>query len=319
MKKIVYLLIPVLSISFLVSCGGGNKPAPTQTIERIISFNIPNCKLYYGNEEITSNGLKISVPDVNPYFVKFSLEVDKDVYVKPSDVILDKETEYRFYNDNGDLYINLQSDLSITGACDMYKPLDECSWAAINRAVNDKAASKAFKIGDTKKVQLKHQANNIYQTVRIIGFNHDELSDGTGNAGITFEFADLISDENGYSLATPWNWTEGESSTNYNYFDSNLRKAIDDGGADTTKICWCRKGETSVSTEEPYKKSVYDMLPDDLKADGILKEVKKVVATTESYTADTYNTKLFPLSYSEIDIISKKARHMNFIELAKLI
>ena len=59
-------------------------------------------------------------------------------------------------------------------------------------------AKKAFRVGDEKTVTLLENGTkqNFKHTVRIIGFNHDELSTSTSTdpqyAGITFEFANVI-------------------------------------------------------------------------------------------------------------------------------
>lgn len=146
--------------------------------------------------------------------------------------------------------------------------------------------------------------NGLEHKVRLIDIDHDDLSDGSGKAHTTWEFANLISDSNGYSLATPWYWEEeGLYSRCLNYIEySNLRKAIDGKGS-AAAIEWFEKGSTDKSTT--YTTSVLDMLPNSLK--NVLKEVKKPVAIfdyfgTQKWIVDTdnYVTKLFPLSYREL-------------------
>ncbi|MCQ2793989.1 MAG: DUF6273 domain-containing protein [Bacilli bacterium] len=148
-------------------------------------------------------------------------------------------------------------------------------------------------VGLEKEVEV----NGLKHKVRLIDVDHDNLTDKSGKAHTTWEFANLISDKNGYSLATVWNFEKGTSSNNYDFLNSNLRKAIDGGG--NAQLCWYRKDETKATQDSEYKnKSVLDMLPSDLKA--VLKEVVKEIAVGNNYEVRTYNTKLFPLSYQEM-------------------
>lgn len=280
MKKLGFIVMPLMAISLLASCnnGGGDNPEPTpdpKTIERTVSFNIPGCKMYCGKTEISAGGTKIEIPDVDPCYVKFSVKANDDNYMRPSDVILDKSVDYSFNKDNGDLFIDLQDDVVVTGSCDLYKTLEECTWSQIETISKSGKASDAFHIGDEKLVNI----NNKDHRVRIIGFNHDTLkSDKTKTAGITFEFANVITNSDGNADTTYWNNKSGSSSTNYKYSESTLNDYLN-------------KGESSI----------FNKLPDELKADGIIKEVYKPVAEGSSYEiSKTYTTNLFPLSYREI-------------------
>ena len=146
------------------------------------------------------------------------------------------------------------------------KPLEECSWGKINQVSKAGKASEWFKVGDTKKLQLKHQDTNnnriiddgeLYQTVRIIGINEDYTELPTDGSkpnpnkaiGITFEFVDLISDANGYSLATQWNDTNDISTANNNYLNSSIRYALNKktGTDGCDHILWAQKEATEWS------------------------------------------------------------------------
>lgn len=140
--------------------------------------------------------------------------------------------------------------------------------------------------------------------VRLIGVDHDELADNSGKAHTTWEFMDYISDSNGYSIATPWNWENGDKSISANFPESNLRKAID--GQGKGEVVWYEKGSSTKSTT--YTTSVIDMLPTKLKS--ALKEVKKDTVVSYQFKHDTFNTKLFPLSYREMTAATAK----NFAE-----
>ena len=203
------------------------------------------------------------------------------------------------------------------------KPLEECSWEKISQVSKAGKANEWFKVGDTKKLQLKHQDANsngiiddgeLYQTVRIVGINEDytELPtdgskpDSNKTIGITFEFVDLISDTNGYSLATQWNDTNDSNTANHNYLNSSIRYALNkktgSGGCD--RILWAQKGATEWSNESGglyTDKSVLDMLPDELTKEGILKTPAKYINIyDDGWKEQTVEDKLFLLSPKEM-------------------
>ena len=158
-----------------------------------------------------------------------------------------------------------------------------------NGVVGEQAAEED--IG--KEVDLT--VNNQIHKVRLIDVEHDELSDDSGKkAHCTFEFSNLLSDSSGYSLATFWNTSEKDSSTNYDYLNSDLRKALDGQGNGTLR--WYQKDSPTKSTT--YTTSVYDMLPSSLKDN--IKTVKKHVATTSSYDVTDYGAKVFALTHNEM-------------------
>lgn len=167
----------------------------------------------------------------------------------------------------------------------------ETPWYLDNNYLSSLKSEDVTKAGGVIKTI---KVNNQIHRVRLIGVDHDDLSDGSAKAHTTWKFVSYISDTNGYSLATPWNWENGEESFSDDFPNSNLRKAID--GCGIGKIVWYEKGSPTKSTI--YTTSVFDMLPNDLK--GVLKEVKKETVTSASYELNTYNTKLFPLSYREM-------------------
>lgn len=172
--------------------------------------------------------------------------------------------------------------LTIATSCSK-KSLDSYTWEEIKQISKSGDAAKYFKIGDTKKVQLKTQDVNdngridedeVYQTVRIIGFGQD-YDYYSKKIGITFEFVDKICDPNGLSIATYWNDFEG-ADTDFKYLDyatSSVRSAL--VGVKDVEINWFRyfgrEGDVDVNKnfvykgDEVYHKPVVDMLPDDLK------------------------------------------------------
>lgn len=186
-------------------------------------------------------------------------------------------------------------------------------------------------IGVTRKVQLKHQDKNnnnnqndylngdeVAQTVRVIGTGADDetqyhvntIVDGKIKAALTFEFADVICDENGYSIASFWNDVETTSGSNHDYLESTVRNNIyesngdkawygthDEGGtlkADAEKV-----NETSHSNY--YDKSVYDMLPTELSS--VLKKPQNRlvnIKSSGSWNPEKIDDLLFLPTYREI-------------------
>ena len=61
------------------------------------------------------------------------------------------------------------------------------SWADIARIAESGQASTHFALGDTRAVKF----GNSTVTVKIVAFDHDDLADGTGKAGITVVCTDL--------------------------------------------------------------------------------------------------------------------------------
>lgn len=62
------------------------------------------------------------------------------------------------------------------------------TWADIAKVAADGTASQHFKIGDTRTMTVKAINNDgtyLDVTFAIIGFNHDDLADGSGKAGIS--------------------------------------------------------------------------------------------------------------------------------------
>ncbi|MCQ2796017.1 MAG: hypothetical protein MJ213_01725 [Bacilli bacterium] len=316
MKKLGLLLMPLMAISLLASC---SKPTPSPVTTYTLTFNCIDCKAYdESKNEITSVEI-IPSPSYTTY-AKFYLEGKEGrkplkslVNVKKTNA--NEDVDYEYNTITGELFIPVIDNLTIT-AVGTIKTLEECSWSEINEISTSGLADKYFTLGEEKKVQLKHQSGNIYQTVRIIGFNQDytELPKGGGNPdpnkviGITFEFVNSICDDQGYSIATQWDDTDAEKGSNYNFLDSSVRKALTKTG--NGHILWAKKGATSWSNEPGglyTDKSVLEMLPDELTEEGILKTPAKYIniwnknlEPEEGWEEQVVNDKLFLLSPAEM-------------------
>ena len=186
------------------------------------------------------------------------------------------------------------------------KTLEECSWneiSTISSKGKDFATSYFGPITSTSPLTKTVMVNNQPHTVRIIGYGQDE--DSAGNSiGITFEFANLISDAYGYSLATYWENTNVTDGSNSDYLNSSIRKALT--GEGNGELNWFEKDSKSFSTNFANK-SVLNMLPSDLSS--VLKTVKKTVnvKSDTTWTPTDFNDKLFLLNPKELGYSSQYA------------
>jgi hypothetical protein len=69
------------------------------------------------------------------------------------------------------------------------KTLEESTWEEINTASLDGSASKKWNVGDEKTITL---TTGEQVTLQILGFNHDDLANGSGKAGVTFGMKNLL-------------------------------------------------------------------------------------------------------------------------------
>lgn len=90
--------------------------------------------------------------------------------------------------------------------------LQDATWDDIAIASKSNIASTIWNIGDEKTITL---STDEEITVRIIGFNRDDLADGSGKAGITFEMKDC--------LKTTYEMAPADTNA-YSWRDSTLRK-----------------------------------------------------------------------------------------------
>lgn len=151
--------------------------------------------------------------------------------------------------------------------------------------------------------------NNQFHKVRLIDVDKDVDSDDK-TIHTTFEFVNLLSDDDGYSLATQWNDTNDTATSNYDYRESSIRKALN-GGAEE-KILWAQKGEDHWSTE--YTGSVLEMLDKD--NPGLVDAIKaasKIVNVNEDskWIEETFSDKLFLLSPAEMGYLNRKFQEQN--------
>lgn len=98
------------------------------------------------------------------------------------------------------------------------KSLNEYTWEEISYISSNGLASEyGFQVGDEKNITL---STNEALTLAIMDFDHDDLADGTGYAGITFGLKNLMKDtrqmnssntnKNGFTGSAMYTWLQGE-------------------------------------------------------------------------------------------------------------
>ena len=111
------------------------------------------------------------------------------------------------------------------------------SWARIAEISASGEAPNYFKVGDTKTVSFNFSGTTENIPVRIIGFNHDDLADGSGKAGISIAMTKLTNTKlgevientaygTGYIWKTSATRTLLNSGAAYTAIPSDLRSVI---------------------------------------------------------------------------------------------
>ena len=142
------------------------------------------------------------------------------------------------------------------------KSLQNATWDEINFISTNGYAQQFFSVGDEKTIEL---STGEQITVSILGFNHDDLSDNSGKAGITFGMNNLL-----------------KTIYEMNPSDNNI------GGWGNSTM-----RNTTMQT-------LFSQLPSDLQ--NVIKSVnKKASAGNQSTNIITSSDKLWLLSEVEID------------------
>lgn len=110
------------------------------------------------------------------------------------------------------------------------KTLANSTWAEIDAACTNGTASTKYAVGDEKTITL---TTGEEITLQILGFNHDDLADGSGKAGITFGTKNLPTERDsmngGQYNAGGWNASRMRTSTLVTLFSklpSDLKSVV---------------------------------------------------------------------------------------------
>ena len=144
------------------------------------------------------------------------------------------------------------------------RKLEDFTWSEIAEISESGKAQDYFSIGDEKTL-------TGFGVVQILGFNHDNLSNGLGKAGITFGLKDLSDDSVAmlYSDNTTWEGSNGQYICNNSIFTS-LPSDLQDNIKEVTKISMVQYGseveQTTIETNDKVWmfscKEVYNLYSD---------------------------------------------------------
>ena len=143
-------------------------------------------------------------------------------------------------------------------------PLNNISWRKLNLISKKNKFKEYLKIGDEKELIIGEYSYSYYNFgneitithpkttyhVQILGFNHDDLSDGSGKAGITVGLKEIMTTYYNMNLTNTniGGWKDSEMRTYlnndvYNALSSDLQTVIktvnkvsDNGNRDTTTL-----------------------------------------------------------------------------------
>ena len=111
------------------------------------------------------------------------------------------------------------------------------SWARIAEIAEAGKASEYFKVGDTKTIAFNFSGTTENVKARIIGFNHDNLADGSGKAGISIALSQgiansvcAVKENTTYGTGYIWKTSASRALLNsgavYNALPSDLRSVL---------------------------------------------------------------------------------------------
>lgn len=156
-----------------------------------------------GDEYFDENGNKIYV-DADDNITTFTQIPEGTL----CNIVKNGEVIYKDANGNPKYFLVQNSNLVYSGILvneltlieSSEKPanaFDEASWGEINAIGKLGELDKHFSVGDKKYVYMSNQPDDPYTNpvpIVILGFNHDALSNGNGNAGMTLGMETVLVD-----------------------------------------------------------------------------------------------------------------------------
>lgn len=173
----------------------------------------------------------------------------------------------------------IKTNISIYVRANNYQLLNDLKWEEISSLGNCGYAKYLFYIGEKKTISVYNHAHIIM----IIDFDFDRKSSTIVRAPYTFQFYNIVTKDYGQSYNTPWNKTGFEKGDNCDYRKSNLNDFVNN--------------------------TVFKALPPELQSRIISVSKKAELANKdgEVYTTVDFDTRLFPLSASEMTRKNKEA------------
>jgi hypothetical protein len=114
--------------------------------------------------------------------------------------------------------VSVTGDASYTATWTEEFDFATASWARIAEISESGEADKYMSVGDTKTITLNFSGTTEDIPVRIVGFNHDDKSNGTGKAGISFMLTkgvanDVVKLTENNSYGTGYEWGRSLTTT----------------------------------------------------------------------------------------------------------
>lgn len=156
-----------------------------------------------GDEYFDENGNKIYV-DANDNITTFTQIPEGTL----CNIVKNGEVVYKDANGNPKYFLVQNSNLVYSGILvneltliesseQPVSAFDEASWGEINAIGRLGELDKHFSVGEKKYVYMSNQPDDPYTNpvpIVILGFNHDALSNGNGNAGMTLGMETVLVD-----------------------------------------------------------------------------------------------------------------------------
>ena len=250
----------------LVLVGAGNytgQRAALWKIDKAVGTMTPNVS-YVGLTDTQPNATVAiqwdgtGVPAISAISPNISVV---DVYINGTNVNVSM-------NGTGEETINVVADRNNVDASNtsftvlLKHSLNDFSWDEINWLSQNGNSSECFSIGDEITFTTK-DSKEI--TMQIVGFNHDDLADGSGKAGITFGMKNLY------------------------YSDYPMNSSLTNSG-----------GWESCKMRTDTMQTMFENLPDELQA-AIKTVNKKATSGSQSTSITTSQDKLWLYSEVELD------------------
>lgn len=172
-----------------------------------------------GDEYFDENGNKIYV-DADDTITTFTQIPEGTL----CNIVKNGEVVYKDANGNPKYFLVQNSNLVYSGILvneltliesseQPVSAFDEASWGEINAIGRLGELDKHFSVGEKKYVYMSNQPDNTYTNpvpIVILGFNHDALSNGNGNAGMTLGMETILVDRypmNNLNI-NPMSWSD---------------------------------------------------------------------------------------------------------------
>lgn len=202
------------------------------------------------NGALNSNVLKAVTADKNVY-ANFAAVLryytvnfyDGETLLKSESIAYGGSSSYTYEKENHVFNGWNPSPTNITGNMDCYGEWEEsyafadASWEYIAEKAESGQAEKYFNLGDTKTIRMEW-LNSVFTDleIQIIGFNHDDLADGSGKAGITIAtknsvYIPAFTNNIAFDHVNGWESARARTefnSTSFNNLPQDLRQCIKD-------------------------------------------------------------------------------------------